>query len=98
MSFAAFQEESRRLVILQCLSAAVQYRAALQLVLSYCDAMGHVVGHDRIQADLTWLRDSGLVMLANEGAVTVATLTSRGNDVATGRTTVPGVHRPQPGA
>lgn len=96
-SFSEFQEQDRRLVLLRALSSAVQYRANAYLLRRYCDAVGHVVGADRIEADLAWLRDSGLVSLAREGDVTVATLSARGLDVACGRTEVPGVARPQPG-
>ncbi|HMN55633.1 MAG TPA: ArsR family transcriptional regulator [Ottowia sp.] len=95
--FAAFQEHDRRLVLLRGLAAAAQYRANAYLLRRYCDAVGHVVSADRIEADLAWLADSGLVALAGEGGVTVATLTPRGLDVSTGRTDVPGVARPQPG-
>lgn len=96
-SFADFQEQDRRLVLLRALSVAAQYRANAYLLRRYCDAVGHVVGADRVEADLAWLRDSGLVGLVQEGDVTVATLTARGMDVASGRTVVPGVARPQPG-
>jgi hypothetical protein len=95
--FAEFQEHDRRLVLLRALAAAAQYRANAYLLRRYCDAVGHVVGADRIEADLAWLRDSGLVGLQREGDVTVATLTARGLDVSAGRTQVPGVARPQPG-
>ena len=97
-SFADFQLEDRRLVLLRALASAAQYRANAYLLRSYCDAVGHVVGADRIEADLAWLSDSGLITLGREGDVTVATLTARGMDVASGRTQVPGVARPQPGA
>lgn len=96
--FAEFQEHDRRLVLLSALSAAAQYRANALLLRRYCEAVGHVVGIERVQADLAWLFDSGLVTLGGEGGTLVATLTERGLDVASGRTVVPGVARPQPGA
>ena len=97
-SFAEFQEHDRRLVLLRALASSAQYRANAYLLRRYCDALGHVVGADRIDADLAWLFDTGLVTLGSEGDVTVATLSARGMDVAQGRTVVPGVARPQPGA
>lgn len=96
-SFAQYQEQDRRLVLLRALAAAAQYRANAYLLRRYCDAVGHVVSADRIEADLAWLSDAGLVTLGGEGGVTVATLTARGLDVSSGRTEVPGVARPQPG-
>lgn len=96
-SFAAYQEHDRRLVLLRALSAAAQYRANALLLRRYCDAVGHVVGAERIDADLAWLADSGLLTVHAEGDVRIATLSARGLDVAEGRTVVPGVARPRPG-
>lgn len=95
--FAAYQESDRRLVLLRGLANAAQYRANAYLLRHYCDAVGHAVSAARIEADLAWLSDCGLVTLSGEGGVTVATLTPRGLDVSTGRADVPGVARPQPG-
>jgi hypothetical protein len=97
VSFAIYQEADRRLVILKGLEAAVQYRANALLLRRYCDALGHVVSADRIEADLQWLREMDLVHLEAASGVTVASLTVRGQDVASGRATVPGVQRPMPG-
>lgn len=97
MNFADFQDQDRRLVLLRGLQAAVQYRANGLLLRRYCDAVGHVVSADRVEADLAWLAEQGLVEVARAEGVTVATLTMRGLDVATGRAKVPGVQQPQPG-
>ena len=97
-AFADYQTEDRRLVLLKALEAAAQYRANALLLRRYCDAVGHVVSADRIEADLAWLAEQGLLSVERGQAVTVATLTARGLDVATGRTKVPGVQAPQPGA
>lgn len=96
MSFATYQEADRRLVILKGLEVAAQYRANAFLLRRYCDAVGHVVSADRIEADLTWLAEMDLLTLDKSSGVTVATLTARGLDVATGRASVPGVQRPMP--
>lgn len=97
MSFSDFQEQDRRLVLLRALAAAAQYRANAYLLRRYCDHLGHVVSAIRIEADLVWLAEMDLVTLAQEGAVTVATLCPRGLDVSEGRSLIPGVARPQPG-
>lgn len=96
MSFDAFQTEHRRLVLLQALEGAVQYRANAYLLRKFCDRLGHVVSSDRIAQDLAWLKEQGLLTL-DAGEPAVATLTERGLDVATGRALVPGVQRPTPG-
>lgn len=96
-SFADFQTEDRRLVLLRGLESAAQYRANALLLRRYCDAVGHIVSADRIAQDLAWLAEQSLVKLDRAAGVDVAELTARGLDVATGRTKVPGVQPPQPG-
>jgi hypothetical protein len=98
MNFDEFQTADRRLVILRGLESAVQYRANGYLLRRYCEALGHTVSADRLEADLAWLAEQGLAERSAEAGVTVVTLTVRGLDVATGRARVPGVQTPQPGA
>lgn len=95
-TFAEFQEADRRLVLLKALASAAGYKANAYLLRKFAASLGHVVGGDRIAADLAWLRDSGLIGLAEELGVTVATITARGKDVADGVADVPGVAKPQP--
>jgi hypothetical protein len=96
MNFDEYQTEDRRLVILRALEAAVQYRANAYLLRTFCDSVGHVVSAGRLETDLAWLAEQGLVKLVRD-PVSVATLTERGLDVATGRAVQPGVKRPLPG-
>jgi hypothetical protein len=98
MSYAEFQQQARRLALLQALEQAAQYRANAVLLKSYCEAVGHTVSSDRLEADLAWLSEQGLIGLQRGADASVAVLTDRGQDVATGRAQVPGVARPQPGA
>lgn len=97
MKFEELETQARRLALLQGLQAAVQYRLNAPMLRSYADAVGHVVSADRVDADLAWLREQDLVELERAQGVAVATLTQRGQDAATGRASVPGVARPQPG-
>ena len=96
-SYEEFQTEDRRLVLLRALQNAAQYRANAFLLRRYCDAVAHVVSADRLDQDIAWLHEQGLVVRSQDGGVVTATLTVRGLDVATGRTTAPGVQQPQPG-
>lgn len=98
MSFADYQTADRRLVLLKGLQAAVAYRANAYLLRHFSDSLGHVVSADRIAQDLAWLKEQGLITLDQVEGVSIATLTERGADVATGRAVVPGVQRPAPGA
>lgn len=96
MNFDEFQTQDRRLVLLRALEAAVQYRANAYLLRAFADSLGHVVSADKLDTDLAWLAEQGLVTLERQ-PVAVATLTARGLDVASGRASVPGVKRPLPG-
>jgi len=56
-------------------------------------------GRARIDAQVDWLKDSGLITLEDLGGlVRIATITERGLDVVAGRATVTGVDRPTPKA
>lgn len=96
-TFDQYETEDRRLVILRALASAAQYRANAYLLRRYCDAVGHVISADRLEADLAWLAEQDLVKVDHPQGVTVAELTTRGLDVSSGRATVPGVAVPQPG-
>ncbi|MGK2899210.1 MAG: VpaChn25_0724 family phage protein [Burkholderiaceae bacterium] len=97
-TYAEYQTADRRLVLLKALENAAQYRANAFLLRRYCEAVAaHVASADRIEQDIAWLDEQGLVVRERSEGVTIATLTVRGLDVATGRTSVPGVQKPQPG-
>ena len=57
---------------------------------------GHRLSRDKVRTQLSWLQEQGLVTLVDRAGCQIATLTTRGLDVATGNTTVPGVKRPRP--
>lgn len=85
-----------RLRILRVLSDAESYtlnevtlRAALRPL--------HDISRDRLRTALDWLDEQGYVVAQQPGGVWLATLTGRGEDVAAGRSHVPGVRRPEPG-
>ena len=97
-NFADYQTEDRRLVLLKGLQSASQYRANAYLLRRFADAVAHTVSADRIEGDIAWLHEQGLVVRSVAEGVTIATITVRGLDVAEGRTQVPGVQQPQPGS
>lgn len=96
-SFAQLQTEDRRLVLLRLLSESGGYRANLFLLQTACAGFGHDVSQDRLQADVDWLEEQGLLKTEGVGGVCIATLTQRGLDVAQGRANCTGVKRPMPG-
>lgn len=96
MKFAEAETEDRRLVLLRCLQSAEQYRANAYLLRRFAQSVGHTVSTDRLEQDVAWLAEQGLVTREAGAGVTVATLTARGLDVAEGAAVVPGVARPRP--
>jgi len=95
--FQKLLDADRRLVILRALQEDSGYDLNEYVLQSILEALGHTVSRDRLRADLAWLEEQGLISLSDVAGVKVAKLTSRGSDVAAGRTTVPGVKRPRPG-
>jgi len=98
MSYREILEQDRRLVVLRALSQTPQYKANEYVLRGVLEEFGHIVGTDRLRADLDWLAEQGLVTVEEVGAVIVASITARGADVADGRTRVHGVKLPEPGA
>lgn len=93
MSFADLVQADRRLMILRALGATAGFGANRALIRQFLDSEGHAVSRDLVDAEVTWLTEMGCVSL-HEDAVK---LTARGDDVATGRSKLPGVRCPQPG-
>ena len=98
MSFHDFETEGRRLAILRILSRRNEYTTnEYSLNDELSGAYAHNVRRDRLHGDLAWLEEQELVIIQHPRAGWIATLTSRGGDVAAGRAQVPGVARPRPG-
>lgn len=55
------------------------------------------VSRDQVKTHMSWLAEQGLVTIENLGSCMVANLTGRGQDVAEGRSSVPGVKKPRIG-
>ena len=89
--------EDRRLAILRVLAEAQGYAANDSVLHTALWRLGHVVSRDQIKTDIAWLAEQGLVGREMvEGSVHVVTLTQRGQDVAEGIVTQPGIKRPSP--
>lgn len=96
-TFADTLRELRRLTLLRLLSESRGYFGNSSILHAGLMHLGVQSDRDDVLTDLHWLSDQGLVTLTEAiPSVLVATLTSRGNEVATGRTVVPGVQRPGP--
>lgn len=95
--FASHLAEDRRLVYLRVLLESPGYAANEFLLQTMVERFGHAASADLVRTDLAWLQEQQLLTVADVGGVQIATLNTRGEDVARGRTTVPGVKRPRAG-
>lgn len=95
--YLAHLTEDRRLSVLLVLAQTPGYSANAFLLR---DAIGQIYGHsasiDQVRTDIAWLAEQALVTARAMGEVMLATLTTRGADVAAGRASVPGVKKPMP--
>lgn len=88
--------EDRRLAILRFLSEDKGYSLNTAMLQEALRAIGHNVSRDEVETQAAWLTEQGLVEVEKVGPVTVAKLTPRGLDCASGAACVPGVKRPGP--
>lgn len=93
-NFAEFIRADVRLVALRLLAEMPAYRSNSSVLTMALERYGHAVSRDQVKTELRWLEEQGLVTVEDLDTVFVATLTERGQDVANGRTMVPGVKRP----
>lgn len=92
---ATIQTEDLRLRILMLLANGTQYSASDALLVSTLPNFGHNVAFDRLNAELAWLEQQGMLSIHIKG-VKIAVATQRGLDVAKGRAYCPGVRQPGP--
>lgn len=98
MDFSDRMRAGRRLVILRVLAGMPQYSGHEYRIAGVMeDDHGESASRDQLRGELGWLEEQGLVICQSTSqGLWVATLTVRGEDVACGRTEVPGVARPRP--
>lgn len=94
MSYADFLQSDRRLVILRILAELPGYRGNSSVIASLLERFGHAVSRDNVKSELRFLADVGALALVEAGAVLVATLSSRGEDVVKGRIVIDGIAKP----
>ncbi len=98
---SAFSEalaRDARLSILQLLAEANANTLNSMMLGTALDQIGVRLSLDQLRGELAWLEEMRLITRVEAPSFTVATLTEKGFDVARGRSSVPGVSRPIPGA
>lgn len=86
-----------RITILRLLLKLPGYRANDSVLTDGVRMRAMTVPRDRVRTEIYWLAEQGLVSAAPLEKLVIATLTQRGQDVAEGHATVPGVKRPSAG-
>lgn len=89
-------DRSLRLALLRLLHEMPGYSANSAVLHTAAQSLGFHISRDKVATTLDWLREQGLLTLERLAGVTVAKLTARGADVATGLAVVTGVDRPSP--
>jgi len=98
VSYFDLKTQDQRLVLLRALEQDPAYTLNESILHDIMAMFGHKCSRDCVRTHLSWLKEQGLVTIADVSGYMVATLTSRGLDAATGAAVVPGVKRPRPGA
>lgn len=98
MKYSDIVQQDRRLAILRFLSEENDYALNDSVLQKALAQFAHNVSKEVILSDFSFLEELGLIeqetVIANK--VYVAKITSRGLDVAKGRSIVAGVARPRP--
>lgn len=98
MPFSQFEQEDRRLVLLRLLAEDADYKINSSILQRGLELYGHSISRDKLHSEIAWLTEQDLVSYDELNSVQVVALTQRGLDVAQGKSIVPGVKRPGPGA
>lgn len=95
MNYADYLKEELRLVILRILNELPSYTGNSSTLHGFLGRWGLNVSRDQVKTALYWLREQGCISIdLDTPDVLVVKLSSYGQDVAEGRTTVPGIKRP----
>ncbi|KPD10877.1 hypothetical protein [Phaeobacter sp. 11ANDIMAR09] len=97
-SYAETLSQHRRLTILKFLADSPGYTSNASILEHVCNDFGISSSRDQVMGELDWLQEQGFATFEDNGSFRVATVTSRGVDIATGKARSAGVQRPRPGA
>lgn len=80
-----------RRTALVVLSLSTDYRATLATLRKALSGAGFSPSADVLRTEVSWLAEQGTIAVAEEGPNLTVSLTERGEDIAAGRATVPGI-------
>ena len=96
MEYRQLITENQRLAVLRFLKDDSDYTLNTSILQDGLTVIGLDISRDKLETEVNWLKEQGLVEIEHYRSVTVIKLTGRGLDVAEGRAVVPGVKRPRP--
>jgi len=97
MDYKNLVAEDQRLAVLRLLAEDPHYSHNDSVLQTALGAIGHAISRDAVRSLLAWLAEQDLIAVEVVGeSIHVATLTTRGLDVAQGNTVAPGIKRPSP--
>ena len=96
MEYQQLITENQRLAVLKFLRDDNDYTQNTSILQDGLTAIGLDISRDKLETEVSWLAEQGLVEIEHYRTVTVVKLTGRGLDVAEGRARVPGFKRPRP--
>ena len=96
MEYRQLITETQRLAVLRFLKDDSDYTLNTSILQDGLTAIGLDISRDKLETEVNWLAEQGLVETEHYRSVTVVKRTGRGVDVAEGCAGVPGVKRPRP--
>ena len=96
MEYQQLVRENQRLAVLKFLKDDGDYTLNTSILQDGLTAIGLDISRDKLETEVFWLAEQGLVEIEHYRSVTVVRLTGRGLEAAEGRVRVPGVKRPRP--
>ena len=97
MNYPRYRTGSMRRMALVALSLSPDYRATLTTLRKALSGVGFNPSADTLRTEVAWLAEQGAVDFAEDGPNLAVSLTERGEDIAAGRASVPGIAAPSAG-
>ena len=94
MSLSDVANEHRRLAILRALADSPEYVSNLSVMTDLVNGFGVPSSRDQVDSAASWLSEQGLIERTDHAGFVILRARERGLDVASGRSSTPGVKRP----
>lgn len=96
IDYATLLRRDRRLSILRVLDGAPGFRSNESILTQMVNSFAITSTRDQVRSEILWLGEQGMVTHDDLGGLLIATVTTRGSDIAQGLATHPDITRPSP--